>query len=61
MGRVCAIASDCLEGTLHDDASWGALVEAHSKLFLYAVPYMSPAVVGVEQRLALSKERDSDG
>ena len=33
--RICAILSDCLEGTLAGEAIWGILAEAVTKLILY--------------------------
>ena len=59
--RLCAIAADCLEGTLADDETWAALSEAHSKLLLYGIPRNVPTVVELEQRLALWEDADFSG
>ena len=51
--RICAVASDCLEGLLDKDNNWALLCEGVSKLLLAKTPYGVSAQVEMARRLAL--------
>jgi len=56
--RICAIASDCVEGLLDDDNDWALLCEAVSKLILARTPYGIADQVEMARRLSLWEGND---
>ncbi|MDP6932965.1 MAG: DUF1552 domain-containing protein, partial [Myxococcota bacterium] len=53
--QLCAIAADCLEGTLVGEATWAVLAKTLTKL-LYRPPTRTLTLGELEQRLALLEE-----